>query len=145
MLCKYSPREGNDNPLQYSCLENPIDRGPWRAIVHGDSVRHDWIYLARASILGLSGLPSGKEPTHNGGDSGDVDSVPGSEDPLEKGMATHSSILDWRIPWTEEPNGLQSIRLQRTGYDWSNLACMHADISYFLSIKVSYKVPCFCY
>ena len=37
----------------------------------------------------------------------------GEEDPQEDGMATHSSILSWRIPWTEEPGGLQSIRLQR--------------------------------
>ena len=40
------------------------------------------------------------------------------EDPLEKEMATHSSILTWKIPWTEEPGGLQSIRLQRVGHDW---------------------------
>ena len=39
------------------------------------------------------------------------------EDPLEKGMATHSSILDWRIPWTEEPGELRSIGLQRIGHD----------------------------
>ena len=38
------------------------------------------------------------------------------EDPLEKGMATHSSILAWRIPWTEEPGGLQSMGSQRVGY-----------------------------
>ena len=41
----------------------------------------------------------------------------GWEDPLEKGMATHSSILAWRIPWTEEPDRLQSIGLQRVGHD----------------------------
>ena len=41
----------------------------------------------------------------------------GQEDPLEEGMATHSSILAWRIPWTEEPGKLQSIGLQRVGYD----------------------------
>ena len=41
----------------------------------------------------------------------------GQKDPLEKGMATHSSILAWRIPWTEEPGGLQSMGLQRVGYD----------------------------
>ena len=41
----------------------------------------------------------------------------GWEDPLEKGMATHSSILAWRIPWTEEPVGLQSMGLQRVGHD----------------------------
>ena len=40
----------------------------------------------------------------------------GREDPLEKGMATHSSILDWRIPWTEDPEGLQSVGLQRVRY-----------------------------
>ena len=41
----------------------------------------------------------------------------GLEDPMEEGMATHSSILIWRIPWTEEPGGLQSIGLQRVGHD----------------------------
>ena len=41
----------------------------------------------------------------------------GQEDPLEEGMATHSSILAWRIPWTEEPGGLQSTGLQRGGHD----------------------------
>ena len=41
----------------------------------------------------------------------------GGEDPLEKEMATHSNILAWRIPWTEEPGGLQSMGLQRVGQD----------------------------
>ena len=41
----------------------------------------------------------------------------GREDPLEKGMATHSHILAWRIPWTEEPGGVQSIVSQRVGHD----------------------------
>jgi len=41
----------------------------------------------------------------------------GQEDPLEKGKATHSSILTWRIPWTEEPGGLQSMESQRVGHD----------------------------
>ena len=41
----------------------------------------------------------------------------GQEDPLEEGMAIHSSILAWRSPWTEEPGGLQSIGLQRIGHD----------------------------
>ena len=39
------------------------------------------------------------------------------EDPLEEGVATHSRILAWRIPWTEEPGGLQAIGLQRVGHD----------------------------
>ena len=46
----------------------------------------------------------------------------GWEDPLEKEMATHSSILDWEIPWTEEPGGLQSMGSQRVRHDW---ACTH--------------------
>ena len=41
----------------------------------------------------------------------------GQEDPLEKGMATHFSILAWRIPWTEEPGGLQSMGSQRAGHN----------------------------
>ena len=48
------------------------------------------------------------------------------EDPLEKGMATQSSILAWRIPWTEEPWGPYSIVSQRAGHNWSDLACTHA-------------------
>ena len=44
----------------------------------------------------------------------------GKEDPLEEGMATHSSILAWRIPWREEPGGLQSVGLQRLGHDLSD-------------------------
>ena len=48
----------------------------------------------------------------------------GREDPLEEQMATHSSILAWRIPWTEEPSGLQSMGLQRVRHDW---ATMHAS------------------
>ena len=49
----------------------------------------------------------------------------GREDPLENGMATHSSILAWRIPWTEEPGGLQSMGSHRVRHNWSNLAHMH--------------------
>ena len=47
------------------------------------------------------------------------------EDPLEEGMATHSSILAWRIPWTVKPGGLQTIESQRVRHDWSNFAHMH--------------------
>ena len=43
----------------------------------------------------------------------------GGEDPPEKGMAAHSSILAWRIPWTEEPGGLRSIGSQKVGHDWT--------------------------
>ena len=46
---------------------------------------------------------------------------PGQEDLLEEGMATHSSILIWRIPWTEEPGRLQSIGWQRVGHNWNDL------------------------
>ena len=51
------------------------------------------------------------------------------EDPLEEGMATHSSILAWRIPGMEEPGRLQSTGLQRAGHDWATkLACMHEQL-----------------
>ena len=48
----------------------------------------------------------------------------GQEDPLEKGMAAHSSILAWRIPWIEEPGGVQSMGLQRIGHDWLTNTCI---------------------
>ena len=53
----------------------------------------------------------------------------GWEGPLEEGMATHSSILAWRIPWTEEPGGLQSTGSQRVGHDGRDLACTHSKAS----------------
>ena len=62
----------------------------------------------------------------------------GGEDPLEEGVATHSSIPAWRIPWTEEPGGLQSMRAQRVRHDWSELARTHAKV------RLSYSLDC-CY
>ena len=58
-----------------------------------------------------------KNPPVNAGDMRDVDSILGQEDPLEKGMATHFIILAWRITWTKEPGGLQSIRSLRVGHE----------------------------
>ena len=82
--------EGNSNPFQYSFLENPIDRGTWQATVCGIArVRHD---LATKLLL--------------------------LKFTLEREMATHSSILAWRIPWTGEPSRLQSMGSQRVGHDW---------------------------
>ena len=52
------------------------------------------------------------------------------EDPLEKGMATRSRILAWRISWAEEPGGLQSMGSQRVRYNSSDLACMHSKSMY---------------
>ena len=63
-----------------------------------------------------------KNPPASAGDIRDVGSIPGQEDPLEEGTATHSSILAWRIPWTEEPGKLKSIGSQTVRYDWRDLA-----------------------
>ena len=66
------------------------------------------------------GFPAGavvKNPPANAGDSRDVGSVPGLGRSPEKEIATHSSIFAWKIPWTEEPGGLQSVGLQRVGQD----------------------------
>ena len=59
-----------------------------------------------------------KNPPATAGDTGDAGSIPDWEDPLEEGMATHSSTLAWGIPWTEETGGLLSIGLQIVGHDW---------------------------
>ena len=58
-----------------------------------------------------------KNPSANAEDARDVGCIPPSEDTLEKEMATHSSILAWRIPWTGEPGGLQSMGWQRVRHD----------------------------
>ena len=62
-----------------------------------------------------SGISAVKNLSANAGDEGWVQS-PGWEDPLEKEMATHSSIFAWEMLWTEEPGGLQSVRSQRVRY-----------------------------
>ena len=62
----------------------------------------------------LEGGSDGKESAYSAGDAG---SIPGSGKSPNEGMATHSSILAWRIPWIEEPGGLQSMGSQRVGHD----------------------------
>ena len=58
-----------------------------------------------------------KNPHANAGDVRDAGLIPGSGKSPEEGLATHSTIVAWRIPWTEEPGGLQSIGLHRVGHD----------------------------
>ena len=58
----------------------------------------------------------------------------GQENPLEEGMLIHSSPLAWKIPRTEEPRGLRSMRSQRVGHDWSNLTHTHKERSKTISI-----------
>ena len=57
----------------------------------------------------FSEFPGGSDGKESARNSGDLGSIHGLEDPLEKGMATHSSIIVWRIPWTEEPGVLQNM------------------------------------
>ena len=67
-----------------------------------------------------------KNPLANEGEIRDTGLIPGSGRSLGGGcMATHTSILAWRIPWTEEPGGLQSVGSQRVRHDCSDLAHMH--------------------
>ena len=82
--------EGNGIPLQYSCLENPMDGGAWKAAVHGVTE-------------GQTRLSDFTFTFHF--------------HPLEKEMATHSSVLAWRIPGTGEPGGLPSMESHRVGHD----------------------------
>ena len=82
--------EGNGTPLQYSCLENPMDGGAWWATVHG----------VAGSQTQLSDFP-----------------FTFHFNALEKEMATHSSVLAWRIPGTGVPGGLPSIGSHRVGHD----------------------------
>ena len=91
--------EGNGTPLQYSCLENPMDGGAWCATVHGvtksQTQLSDYTFTFHFHAL-------------------------------EKEMATHSSVLASRIPETGEPGGLPSMGLHRVGHNWSDLAAAAA-------------------
>ena len=77
------------------------------------------LYGASQVVLVVKKLPTNAETQEM-----QVQSL-GREDPLEEGMATHSSILAWRIPWTEQPGGLQSTGSPRVRHDWSDLARTH--------------------
>ena len=88
--CASEGREGDGTPLQYSCLENPRDGGAWWAAVHG--------------------VTEGRTPLSDF-------TFTFHFHALEKEMATHSSVLAWRIPRTGEPGGLPSMGLHRVGHD----------------------------
>ena len=66
----------------------------------------------------------------------------GWEDPLEKEMAAHSSILAWRIPWTEEPGRLQSTGLQRVGHDWATSPHLTKGITGFPNSSAGKETAC---
>ena len=91
--------EGNTNPLQCSCLENPRDSGAWWTAIYG----------VAQSQTQLSDFTFAFH-FHS----------------LEKAMAPQASTLAWKIPWAEEPGGLQSMGSHRVGHDWSNLAAAAA-------------------
>ena len=84
-----------------------------------------------ALSLGFPGSSDGKESTCNAGDLG---SILGREDPLEKGMATYSSILAWRIPWAEEPGGLYSPRGRKESDMIEQLTLSLSDFQTLLAI-----------
>ena len=92
-------RDGDGTPLQYSCLQTSMDGGAWQAAVHGVGKSQ-----ARLSDFTFT--------FHFHA--------------LEKEMATHSSVLSWRIPGTREPGGLPSMGSHRVGQDWSDLAAAAA-------------------
>ena len=73
-----------------------------------------------ANICWITGFPGGSKVKASACNVGDLGLIPGSGRLLEKEMATHSSILAWRIPWTEEPGGLQSTGSQRVRHDWAS-------------------------
>ena len=100
--------EGNGTPLQYSCLENPMHGGAWWAAVHG--VAKSWTRLNGFTFTFHFHA-------------------------LEKAMATHSSVLAWRIPEMGEPGGLPSMGSHRVGHDWSNLAVATPCIVFYIKTQ----------
>ena len=82
------------------------------------------LLVASVALTSFAGGSVVKNPPASAGDVRDTGLIPGLEHPLEEGMATHPSVLACRIPWTEEPSGLQSMGSHRVGHDWIYLAHM---------------------
>ena len=120
--------EGNGNPLQYSCLENSVDRGACWATVHGvtkgGTRLNDWAqhmlitYIVRLYHI-VCPSPRVYLSVWRCYSSWTVN-ILYVLCILEKEMVPHSIILVWRIPWTEETCGLPSMGLQRVRHDWAN-------------------------
>ena len=106
--------EGNGTTLQYSCLENPMDGGAWWAAVH--EVAKSWTRLSDLTFTFHFHA-------------------------LEKEMATHSSVLAWRIPGTGQPGGLPSMGSHRVGHDWSDLAAAAWQFQSYFVKKSPYCSP----
>ena len=88
----------------------------WSGLPFPSPYMHIYFHILASQVaLVVKNLPV------NAGNIRDTGSISGSERSLEEGMTTHSSVLAWRIPWTEEPGGLQSIGLQRVGHNGSDL------------------------
>ena len=104
--------EGNGTPLQYSCLENPMDGGAWWAAVHEVAKSRTWLSDFTFTFHFHA---------------------------LEKEMATHSSALAWRIPGTEEPGRRSSMGSHRVGHDWSDLAAAAAADVEWSSLTQEWK------
>ena len=140
-----SPGGRHGNLFQCSCLENTMDRGAWWATVHGVAKNQTWpsgshfhfhfyplvwvhfhaFLLTSLVVQMVKHLPAMRETW--------VRSL-GREDPLEKGMETLSSVLASKIPWTEEPGGLQSMGSQRVGHNWVTNTHMYiADLQHCVS------------
>ena len=81
------------------------------------TLNHKFLDLMKRASFQFHHFPGGSDGKVSAYSLGDPGSTPGLEDSLEKEMATHSSTLAWKIPWMEEPGGLQSMGLQRVGHD----------------------------
>ena len=102
MISRLVIGEGDGTPLQYSCLENSMDEGVWWAAIHGFAKSRTWLSDFAFTFHFHA---------------------------LEKEMATHSSVLAWRIPGMGEPGGLLSLGSHRVGHDWRDLAAAAAGWS----------------
>ena len=134
-----SPREGDGNTLYYSCLENSVDRGACWATVHGvtkgGTRLNDWAqhmlitYIVRLYHI-VCPSPRVYLSVWRCYSSWTVN-ILYVLCILEKEMVPHSIILVWRIPWTEETCGLQSIWSQRVGHEWSDIARTHTGYALY--------------
>ena len=121
----------------HRCAQCSVKQPPWVRVLPGAG-SHAFFFNLNFTLCYFSqGFPGGSTVKNLSARQETRVLSLGQEDPLEQGMATHASILTWRIPWTEEPGGLQSMGSQRVRHDWATNTIVYKSFLWMVQVLES--------